>query len=193
MTPEQKALQYHYGSPDRYISARPVGAGAPPDWKQDQAETSRLCRSADKKENGLAHRLDPFPARGTDPALFDIAVTIDPAIQLTTTPDEHRERALRKAAQIVTDRGRADQSVPMRADIEQIISEGWRNGKTSAEVAAEILREFDVPAQEASNPCKHPNAKFWMHRDDDTWLLCPDCGSKWVEAPSVSSAGREEG
>jgi hypothetical protein len=41
------------------------------------------------------------------------------------------------------------QRLPIQADIKQIISEGWRNGKSSAEVAAEILREFDMPAQGA--------------------------------------------
>ena len=35
----------------------------------------------------------------------------------------------------------------MHADIAQIISEGWRNGKTSSEVAEEIVREFFVPSE----------------------------------------------
>lgn len=38
-------------------------------------------------------------------------------------------------------------ATPMLADIEQIISDGWRNGKTSAEVAEDVLREFGAPAQ----------------------------------------------
>lgn len=36
---------------------------------------------------------------------------------------------------------------PMQADIAQIISDGWSNGKTSTEVAEAVLREFDTPAQ----------------------------------------------
>jgi hypothetical protein len=32
----------------------------------------------------------------------------------------------------------------MQADIAQIIDTGWKSGKSSADVAAEILREFDV-------------------------------------------------
>ncbi|HEU0038026.1 MAG TPA: hypothetical protein VFR76_02015 [Verrucomicrobiae bacterium] len=35
---------------------------------------------------------------------------------------------------------------PMLADIAQIIDVGWKAGKSAAEVAGEILREFDGPA-----------------------------------------------
>ena len=35
---------------------------------------------------------------------------------------------------------------PMLADIAQIIDAGWKSGQSSAEVAAEILREFDGTA-----------------------------------------------
>ncbi len=41
-------------------------------------------------------------------------------------------------------------------------------------------------AQEPAQ-CSHPDAGVWMYRDDDTWLLCPDCGSKWVEASALMS------
>lgn len=33
---------------------------------------------------------------------------------------------------------------PMRADIAQMIDAGWKTGKSSSEVAEEILREFDA-------------------------------------------------
>jgi Lar family restriction alleviation protein len=36
---------------------------------------------------------------------------------------------------------------PMAADIEQILSEGYANGKTRAEIAEEILREFAYPGE----------------------------------------------
>jgi len=42
-------------------------------------------------------------------------------------------------------------ATPMQADIAQIISEGWSNGKTSAEVAEAVLREFDA-AQPSQQP-----------------------------------------
>src|SRR5216684_5981194 len=41
---------------------------------------------------------------------------------------------------------------PMQADIAQIIKAGWNSGKSSDDVAAEILREFDVPATLAATP-----------------------------------------
>jgi hypothetical protein len=34
---------------------------------------------------------------------------------------------------------------PMLADIAQIIDAGWRAGKSSADVAEEVLREFEAP------------------------------------------------
>lgn len=43
---------------------------------------------------------DPFPFRGTDPALFNAARIIDPSIGLSTTPESIREEALRKARAI---------------------------------------------------------------------------------------------
>jgi hypothetical protein len=36
---------------------------------------------------------------------------------------------------------------PMAADIEQILSDGYANGKTQAEIAEEILREFAYPGE----------------------------------------------
>ncbi len=39
------------------------------------------------------------------------------------------------------------QQPPMLADIAQIIDAGWKSGKSAADVAGEILREFDAPAQ----------------------------------------------
>ncbi len=49
----------------------------------------------------MSHRLDPFPFRGTDARLFDVASTIEPAITLSTTDESVREKALRKAAVIL--------------------------------------------------------------------------------------------
>ncbi|SEE52758.1 hypothetical protein [Bradyrhizobium lablabi] len=46
-------------------------------------------------------------------------------------------------ATIVDALASASTATPMRADIEQIISEGWRNGMSPAEMAAKILREFE--------------------------------------------------
>jgi hypothetical protein len=46
------------------------------------------------------------------------------------------------------------QRSPMAADIEQILSQGYANGKTRAEIAEEIRREFDAPAQSAMLPRK---------------------------------------
>jgi hypothetical protein len=34
--------------------------------------------------------------------------------------------------------------MPMLADIAQMIDDGWRNGRASTDVAAEILQEFDA-------------------------------------------------
>lgn len=28
-------------------------------------------------------------------------------------------------------------------------------------------------------PCMHPHAKVWFYRDDDTYMRCEDCGSRW--------------
>ena len=36
------------------------------------------------------------------------------------------------------------QRQPMRNDIAQMISDGWKSGKSSIDVAEEILREFDA-------------------------------------------------
>jgi len=40
----------------------------------------------------------------------------------------------------------------MHADIAQIIKAGWNSGKSANDAAAEILREFDVPAALAATP-----------------------------------------
>ncbi len=37
---------------------------------------------------------------------------------------------------------------PMLADIAQIIDAGWKSWKSAAEVALEIVREFDDPASQ---------------------------------------------
>lgn len=47
------------------------------------------------------------------------------------------------------------QRSPMAADIEQILSEGYANGKTRSEIAEEIRREFDAPAQAPTNRQLH--------------------------------------
>src|SRR5216684_349137 len=51
---------------------------------------------------------------------------------------------------------------PMQADIAQIIKAGWSSGKSSDDVATEILREFDVPAALAATP-----AVVWVEEFDD--------------------------
>jgi hypothetical protein len=57
---------------------------------------------------------------------------------------------------------------PMRADIAQMIDAGWKTGKSSSEVAEEILREFDAstvssthqsaPAQSAAHNSGSPGS-----------------------------------
>jgi hypothetical protein len=39
------------------------------------------------------------------------------------------------------------QRQPMQADVAQIVDAGWKSGKSSDDIAAEILREIDVVGQ----------------------------------------------
>jgi hypothetical protein len=55
------------------------------------------------------------------------------------------------AEDIMATDARADAQAPMRADIAQMIDAGWKTGKSSSEVAEEILREFDASTVSSTN------------------------------------------
>jgi hypothetical protein len=72
--------------------------------------------------------------------------------QFAAYGDTAEGRILAQLALTEIERLRAQAATPMRADIEQIISDGWRNGKSSAEVADAVLVEFGNPAQGSWQP-----------------------------------------
>lgn len=60
-----------------------------------------------------------------------------------------------------------------------------------------IARGLSVPSAERVTTCKHPHAAVWFYRDDDTYMRCPDCNSRWsVEkaspVPSTQSGSAAE-
>ena len=89
-------------------------------------EDERLAcwKIADRERTALKNA-DPTKAAWL--VAFDIANAIKMrGTALTSTPSEPAQRQ------------------PMRNDIAQMISDGWKSGKSSIDVAGEILQEFDA-------------------------------------------------
>ena len=64
-------------------------------------------------------------------------------------------------------------------DIAEAIRTRSSNRKTMDALA---IRDAMGGVRAASKSCSHINATTWMHRGDDEFMRCPDCGAKWVAA-----------
>jgi hypothetical protein len=80
------------------------------------------------------------------------------------------------------------QQPPMQADIAQIIDAGWKSGKSSADVAAEILREFDTPFYPTCAKCGCDTQGEAALIGDQIW--CHPCADA-NHSPIEKTGGRQ--
>jgi hypothetical protein len=48
-------------------------------------------------------------------------------------------------------------------------------------LASGALTEPQTLSKPEEKRCLHPRAEVWFYRDDDTYMRCPDCNSRWCE------------
>lgn len=93
-----------------------------------------------------------------------------------------------------TEPASAELSRPMQADIAQIIHQGWANGKTSVEVAAEIVREIDAPTPSSWQPTPaQVNSACLSYRHDFGLLSGSEREPVMFEAREWLRAWQKEG